>query len=210
MKTKLLAAAAMLLAMSSAQAANRTTTDYAMSGSWYAFSGTSTANRPLCGIASRDVSGGRFVAVKWEPGAEPFLQFSKTGWKIPIAAELQLVVKFDDDEPLEIPAQPIKLPAGLSTTHSTSLQSYFAEQEDTLAFLHLFSAARKFHISFPGSESPWIIDLTGSRDMANALTNCMNRSDKSAGSKTQPHAGSNTQHSGGKKPEQRRLGNNDI
>jgi hypothetical protein len=176
MKRSLLAAAAMVLMATTANAE-----DLKVSGNWKAFRET-VDGRPVCGMSS-EVSretGGNFY-LKYYYGDHYLTgQVIKSSWQFPDvnnAIDIPLTVGVDRNPILSGKAigytQSIKWHDGKTYQMPTLEFVIQPEKTNIDGFLNDLSLANKFWLRFDeGSEKPWVLDMTGSAAVAMVFRAC--------------------------------------
>ena len=98
MKRSLFAAAALLLAVTGAQADKLTT--LSRSGAWETYITTSDKGNPLCGM---QVFGNKSaMIIKYFVGSEMLIHIYKIGWRIPDGTKIPGYIRFDNGGPVEV------------------------------------------------------------------------------------------------------------
>src|SRR3974390_396960 len=170
---KILVAAVISSALVSSASADVKT--YYRSGAWSNYAGKSDQGRTLCGmsISARDAS--MSLHVKWVAGLGVRIVAFKTSWRIPEGTELPVDVGFDKNVWRTITA------GGETISNVIGNQRYTSGMvtvilDDSLVddFLGEFGNANKIWLRFTsGNETPWIADMSGSRNAAATFKNCI-------------------------------------
>ena len=181
MKRSLLAAAAMLLMATTADAKS---TILHRSGGWTAFHvDVGSEGNPLCGMMVHSRDNARSLMIKYQASGGVFVQAFKTSWRFKPGINVNVWVRFDSDTPLEAVGHTELTQAG------QPMLAVSVKQGKEIAFMREVAAAKKFYIGFPdGDEEPWVADMTGSRETAQALARCAAYID-GKGAPTQPTGG---------------------
>jgi len=158
----LLSAAAMAVCL--AAAARADVTLYYHAGAWDAFDGQDDHGRAFCGIGSHNPADGRTFSVRFLIGSNDVTFIaSKPGWKIPDHTDIPVVMQVGLERPWTEQASG----GGQSvqwTLDRGSYQSFDAQ----------FRQASSMTLTFPsGNEPAWIISLSGSTAVSNAMGRCV-------------------------------------
>jgi len=158
----LLSAAAMAACL--AVPARADVTVYYHAGGWDAFDGQDDHGQAFCGIGSRNPVDGRTFSVRFLIGGNGvnFIA-SKPGWNIPDHTDIPVVVQVGLERPWTEQASG----GGQSvqwTLDRGPFQSFDAQ----------FRHASSMTLTFPsGNEPAWIISLSGSTAVSNAMGRCV-------------------------------------
>ena len=157
----------------SSKSANAATRDIAKSGAWTAYAGTTNdKNIPLCGMFVE--GGGKSLHIKYAQGWKFFNVVGwKKGWSIPDNTKLSVTLGFDKGTFGEATATGWRSPQEIRN----DLGDYIAFQiggDMMIEFLSEFQAANKMWLRFDsGTETPWIADMTGSREIGGVFARCV-------------------------------------
>ncbi|HUN41399.1 MAG TPA: hypothetical protein VMU81_13995 [Acetobacteraceae bacterium] len=166
----LLSAAAMAACL--AVPARADVTVYYHAGGWDAFDGQDDHGQAFCGIGSRNPVDGRTFSVRFLIGGNGvnFIA-SKPGWNIPDHTDIPVVVQVGLERPWTEQASG----GGQSvqwTLDRGPFQSFDAQ----------FRHASSMTLTFPsGNEPAWIISLSGSTAISNAMGRCVTSMTQRAG-----------------------------
>jgi hypothetical protein len=137
------------------------------SGWWEAFGGRSDNGRKLCGVSVS--GGGRWFSIKYFEG-DPHLtvHLSKDTWKVRNDTQIDLLMKFDNESPWKARATAFHMNNGHAalqfTISSRQIRQWIGE----------FRESYVLYIRFPNSNvEDWQADLTGTQQIADALTRCL-------------------------------------
>ena len=196
MKRSLLAAAAMLLLATTANATNNAKI-LSRSGAWETYITTSDKGNPLCGM--QVFGSNSAMMIKYFVGSEMLIHIYKIGWRIPDGTKIPGYIRFDNGERVEVSGF-----GGKSTGQSGISYVEFrikvgAESE----FLNEFGAANKMVIGFDeGTQLPFHVNMSGSRTAAGMFGKCMAYIDGKAADAPQPFAKPPTPQPFGQQPAQ--------
>jgi hypothetical protein len=179
-KRSLLAAAALLLAATSANAL-----DLKVSGYWKAFL-SGTKETPICGMSSSLGDGKGSLMIKYIHGQNHLTgHIIKPSWRFPAdGVAVPLTIGVDRTPILSGPALGYRNPNGLQI-----LEFYIKPENVSVdQFLLDFAKAARFWVRFDeGTEQPWVLDMTGSAEVASVFRNCTLRLIDDAKGATQPY-----------------------
>jgi len=169
---KLLTAVALLAAMMPSAHAGGDTYTTARAGHWEAFQGTSDGGQSMCGMLTvinfnSGATGG--MHVKYFAGNQhTTIQLMKSTWRMPTnAVNVPVVIGVDKEVLWE--AEALGYAGKLMP-----IVEFYIKTDKFADFIEQFGAAAKFWIRFSqGSEQPWVLDMTGSRTVSKAFTNCV-------------------------------------
>jgi hypothetical protein len=159
MSRSLLAAAAMVLLATTAQA-----TTLSRSGVWESFYVKGDKGTPICGmqVVGRDAK----MFVKYT-GGDVFIQIMKLGWRIPQGTEIPGYVAFDTSDHLPF------VGSG-RTVDGVGIVEVKVTAGTEADFLHEFGEASTFTIGFDaGTQPPMVANMAGSRDATTTFRRCM-------------------------------------
>jgi hypothetical protein len=152
----------------------------------------------MCGMGSRInyTSGADGLFMVKFSGDDVFVHIFKTSWKIPSGTKIPIWLKFDRGEPLTTTASGgSPEDGGIGGFVEFSIKPDFTKD-----FLGLFANANSMTLGFEqGSENPWAINMTGSREVAESFRKCSLELAQKPGS-TQPYGNSGTTQPYGNKP----------
>jgi len=182
MKRSLLAAAAMLLCATSANAI-----DLKVSGYWTAFL-SGTKETPICGMQSSFGDGRNgSLLIKYIYGQDHLTgHIVKPSWRFPAdGVPVQITIGVDRNPILSGPA------LGYRNNGLPMLEFYIAPKNVSVdQFLLDFAKAARFWVRFDeGTEKPWVLDMTGSAAVALVFRDCAMRlvADAKGAASTQPY-----------------------
>lgn len=160
-----------LLAGLAAGGAEAQTRTIGVFGAWEAFGGTTSDNRPVCGVSS-SFPDGRYFGIKYWQGQDRFtVQLIKPSWQIPSGTRVPLALQFDQQSPWTATAS--GFPATTTAGGFVEFTVPFARLEN---FLREFRLASTASVTFTqGSEPTWRLTLTGSNAASQALDDCVRR-----------------------------------
>jgi len=190
MKRTLLAAAAVALLATSAQAVTPKTT-LSRSGVWETFITTNDNGVTICGmqVNGRDSS----LMVKYT-GEQIFIQIFKAGWKIPNGTKISGSFIYDRER---FPANG----TGYVSDVGHSYVEFKIKAGGEAEFIRQFTEANTMVVGFDqGTQRPFIVDMTGSRDAAVTFTGCAMHLDANAKPSPQPFVKDDTPQPFGKQP----------
>jgi hypothetical protein len=197
---RLVTVAVTALALSAAIAVsgkNAEAGDYARSGYWTNYyEPKSTSGQAVCGMRTGTASN-MSIHVKWFAGVKGIaIQTFKGNWRIPKGQKVKVNVGFDKTQVGTATATGDMI---YGNTFQMGMLSFTIDTsfDDIKEFLSEFMAANKMWVEFPeGSEKPWFIDMTGSRDAANAFFKCI----QAVPVPTQPYGSPEVSQPYGKQP----------
>ena len=172
MKKLLMTTVAAMVLATAANAGEITT--LSRTGFWTAYQMVNKDGIPVCGMRAGESC--RSVYVKWFAGYSTVtVQLFKDSWRIPEDTKLSLSVTFDHDHfgtADDATGGMFRYDNGnVSGTVDANLGA-----DQIGKFVEQFAHADKMLIGFPGGNEPaWNVDMTGSRDAANAFVACMQR-----------------------------------
>jgi hypothetical protein len=177
MKRSLLAAAAMLMAATTAQAG---TTYLSRKGFWSTFVSTSIeTGAPICGM--QVLGNNSSLMVKYS-GSDIFIQVFKIGWSIPDKTPIPLYLAFDNGP--QFHAEGV---SGKDARDGASYVEFWIKDGGEAKFLDQFSEADKMIVGFDtGTQPPFGVKMAGSRTAADVFRLCSARIDANAAA--QPYA----------------------
>jgi hypothetical protein len=181
-KKSLYLAAALLLGATSANAL-----DLKVSGYWTAFLSSTTKGTPICGMSTRLANGSGSLLIKYIYGQD-FLtgHIIKPSWRFPAGdgISVPLTIGVDRNPIISGDAIGYRSPAGLQM-----LEFYITPEKYSIdQFLLDFAKAARFWVRFDqGTEKPWVLDMTGSAEVAAVFRTCTMRLIGEAKSATQPY-----------------------
>jgi hypothetical protein len=153
-------------------------------GVWRTYAMAANDGQPLCGMEINGQDRSMFVKVQLDGVLE--VQLWKNTWRFPDdGVDVQLVVGFDKNEMVDATGRGVN-----KTTDNRSQGQIFFWLKDDVAdgFLHEFGEADKMFVRFTqGNEQPWIANMKGSRDAANAFRNYLAAMRKNFTPPTQPY-----------------------
>ena len=176
MNRTLLAAGAVALLATSAQAVTPKTT-LSRSGVWETFITTNDNGVTICGmqVNGRDSS----LMVKYT-GEQIFIQIFKAGWKIPNGTKISGSFIYDRER---FPANG----TGYVSDVGHSYVEFMVKAGGEAEFIRQFTEANTMVVGFDqGTQRPFIVDMTGSRDAAVTFTRCAMHLDANAKPSPQP------------------------
>jgi opacity protein-like surface antigen len=150
--------------------------------SWY--SPANSAGKAMCGMAStiNYASGAKAMFMVKYSGETVFVHVYKTSWTIPEGTKIPVWLQFDRAEPLTTTA------AGSPGETVGGYVEFTIKPDFTKDFLELFANANAMSIGFQqGSEKPWAVNMSGSREVAESFGKCSNMLRQSS---TQPYGNS--------------------
>ena len=153
-----------LAAITVAAPARADTTIYYHAGNWDAFEATGADGQFTCGIGSHNVGDGSSLSLRFQPGSGN-MEFiaSKPGWQIPAGTKLPVVMQIGLGQPWTEHA------AGNGDRVQWSLDSNAMQTFDAQ-----FRGASSMTVTFPaGTERPWVMGLSGSAAISNAMGRCI-------------------------------------
>jgi hypothetical protein len=168
-------AVALFAAVSSAEAAMRTTGTY---GAWTASEGLSAEGTPMCnaGLLGAD----RTFYVK--AFSDHFqLQTFKDGWNIPVNQLIDVTLQVDSAPPMDFVGY------GMEVPHDATFGGFFigilpddvwahTGRKTITELTNLLKNGHKFRLTFPdGDERPWEGSLAGSTKALNTMMDCARR-----------------------------------
>ncbi len=139
---------------------------------WEAWGGLSEDNRKLCGVSAE--GGGRFFSVKYFQGdTHMTIHMSKNTWTAKRGAQVNIVMKFDDESPWKATATAFFMQDGdvglQFNIPLERLKQWFAE----------FRRSNTLYVVFPDDNiDDWQADLAGTPDIANAMGECLDAMNK--------------------------------
>ena len=163
MKRSLLAASAMLLMATTAQATQ------VQRGAWTIYDSPGNAGRPICGVY---VTGDyrRSLHIKYVLGDEHLtIMMFKPSWRFPTeGVALPLTVWFDSKPYSTDDARGVHFPDSGAAVVTTVPNKLLTE------FLNQFSEAKQMAVKFDsGNEPPWTVNMNGSREAATLFKGCI-------------------------------------
>jgi hypothetical protein len=168
------------LAPATAASANGVRT-YARSGNWENYAGTSNdGSQKLCGMSER---GGTHIKYSPDTGNVWVMLFKNT-WRIPNGTRVPIEVGFVKNawsDPTTAYGETKRLSGG----YTIGTVTINIRPESVADFLDNFKDADKMWFRFGGTEAPWVVDMTGSRETADNFLKCMGYMDKNR--PTQPY-----------------------
>jgi hypothetical protein len=211
MKRSLLAAALLAATATTALAASASNSVVLRTaGYWKAYYDPSNSGgKPMCGMVSMidytNGATGSFM-VKYAPGGDLFVDVYKTSWAIPKDTAVPIFLQFDRSAPLTVTA--LGNPA---ETYSGSFVQWPIKDDFIKSFIDLFANANSMTLGFQqGSEKPWAINMSGSREVAESFRKCVTMLSQGpsqpygSSSPSQPYGGAQppqpSQPFGGSKP----------
>jgi len=158
--------------VASSKSASAATRQIAKSGAWSAYAGTSNTNTPLCGMLIE--GGGKSLHVKYAQGWNFINIVSwKKGWSIPNDTKMSVTLGFDKVEFGDATATGYRSPPEMRA----DLGDYISFQvgADLIdGFLEGFQSSNKMWLRFnSGTETMWLADMTGSREIGSVFARCM-------------------------------------
>ncbi|HUN41620.1 MAG TPA: hypothetical protein VMU81_15140 [Acetobacteraceae bacterium] len=139
-------------------------TVYFHAGGWDAFDGQDDHGRAFCGVGSHNPADGRTFSVRFLIGSNDVTFIAgKPGWNIPDHTAIPVVMQVG----LQRPWTEQALGAGQSVQWTLDRGSYET-------FDAQFRHASSMTLTFPsGNEPAWIISLSGSTAVSNAMGRCV-------------------------------------
>ena len=158
-------AAGMLVLLGAAPARAEVVT-YGKAGLWDAFAGTSSDQKPMCGISTSFPD--RMVLLKWFAGRDHLtFHLTKVGWNIPGSAEAPMSLKFDTTDT-------VWTVTGKSITDAPHMLELYVPNSKMRDFARAFTSGNLMVVNFlSGSEPPWYVQLTGNAAMWGKLAECV-------------------------------------
>jgi hypothetical protein len=160
-----------------------------VSGYWKTFYTVANNGTPLCGMQSDFGQPGAVEAslmVKYAKGDNYFIVHAfKNSWRIPRGVKIPLYLTFDNSPPYTA------IGTGIASNGHSFVQFEIAT-EFSKGFLDLFAAANAMTLGFSeGTEPPWTLNMTGSREAVASFARCVITIDPPASSSTQPYGNGN-------------------
>jgi hypothetical protein len=148
----------------------------AREGNWQATRGVDWTGVPLCVMEPVNSTPGQAIHIKWFAGDTMMtIHLVKTSWNIPQGTTMRVELGFDRNG---FAAADGAVGAPIPSKHARAfagsyIQFKIADPKLLADFALNFENALKMWLTFPaGTEQPWVVDMTGSRTIANAFFNC--------------------------------------
>jgi hypothetical protein len=157
--------AAMLAATAVSAPARAAVTVYYHVGAWDAFDGPGDDGRPVCGIGTRNPADGRTFSLRFSVGGDDTVTFiaSKTGWQIPDGTAMPVVMQIGLQRPWNVQAR-----------GNADRVQWALDRDAIQEFDAQFRRAGSMTVTFPsGNEPPWVLSLSGSTAVSNAMGRCI-------------------------------------
>lgn len=154
-----------LCAAALAAPAQADTTIYYHAGNWDAFEATGPDGQPVCGIGSHNINDGSILSLRYQLGTgDVVFIVSKPGWQIPAGTRLPVVMQVGLSPPWTEQA-----------TGSGDSAQWTIDGNAMQTFDAQFRGASSMTLTFPsGTEPPWVLGLSGSAAIDNAMGRCIN------------------------------------
>jgi hypothetical protein len=140
-------------------------------GAWKAFSGVSSADRPVVGMFTQ--SGNKTLDIKHFGEDRLAVQMFKTSWQFPKDRVVDVPVRITFDNSKRGFSGTGHGGYWDSTTDLAAVELAIEGVEEMGSFMSYIMDARRMTITFGGNEQPWVIDMTGSRDVTRAFATAM-------------------------------------
>ena len=154
---------------------------YQRSGYWTNYIGLADDKSPMCTMLTSSPDG-QGVTIKYSSAMDRmWVQLYKKTWRIPSNTKISVEIGFDGGS-FGVTDDGLGEPAGnLGGTVSTGIAA--AQITD---FIGQVGLAKKMWFRFGGTEAPWVVDMSGSREAASSFEACVARLKVSR--PTQPYA----------------------
>ena len=149
-----------------ATAARAETSVLARAGTWQAFGGTTSTARPVCGVAQA-MADGSYFGVKLFAGGNNFtIQMGRKDWQIASQQKVKVEMRVDGSRTWPATASAMRFDDGAAGLEFALNRSEFE------LFRLVFRNGAQLRLQFD-SMPEWIIDLTGSNAIGDALQDCV-------------------------------------